>query len=262
MWRGSGCADAGTAQDRAIVRLAHSDRNRAVESDPRNFTGFACKDALLPRVCRPDIDFDIVCVMGRALRQLLEELRANGVRKKDGIDALNIRRLHFWERAEARKCLVEAIAAGDNTAVDGLVALDGDAAQPALAALLADPRVSDESVRVRIAGALAAGGLTESPELQGVLDQALRSRSVVVRQQALQAMENARAMPRAWTSALKEYLACGHENDALNRRWAARLLLAATEHPQSDGDRLALLNALAGTDADARDEALRMLDEC
>lgn len=198
--------------------------------------------------------------MSKAFTRFLEELRAEGPQKKDGFDRLNIAKLSPSERDEARRLLGEAIVRGDDTAVDGLIALDGPAALSWLRELWASaaPASLDEPVRVRIVRALVDAGSCDA-QTEKELARLLTSKRSVVRLQALSAAERLRSAA-AQIALLRPYLET--ESDALQRSSAARALLRAAGRAEVDNAVPAyasLLSALRGSDPAARRAALAEL---
>lgn len=192
-----------------------------------------------------------------SFRQFLDELHADGSRKKDGFDLENIARLPFWRRANARGLLHEAIAGGDNTAVRALIALDHDKAWPFLLAQLVSPRLeNDDLVRMAIVAEAVAARHADA-SIRPVLAALLGSRLSFVRTKAV-------AIAGEWpvsierVALLKGYLESDVDADRPTRRMAATALMQALGLPPGDGN-TDLLDTLCGEDRAARMQALHRI---
>lgn len=149
----------------------------------------------------------------------LAQLHATGREKGDGFDHTHFDGLRPDERPEVERLLHEALAAGDSTAVNGLLLFDGAAAV----------RVLDETLRrlppgdgtaTTIAGRLWAA--THDPRYQRALADGLTNDAPATRRLALNYLVETPPAP-ALIPFLRERL--DHEREGANRALLGELLL-------------------------------------
>jgi len=118
--------------------------------------------------------------------RFLKQLYAQGREKADGFDPGDFDGMAANERQEAARLLREALLKGDDTAARGLVFLDPQTARPILEEAL--QKVQGDAW-VRLSAARELWGLTGESHYQGLMIDALRDPSELIRHRTLVALE-------------------------------------------------------------------------